>query len=493
MEGVDEFTVVTDHYSLLWLQNLKDLTGRLARWAVRLQQYSFKIVHRKGKENVVADMLSRSVPVVDSVDCGFDVENFENSHDRWYTKMLDKIRRDPLKFSSWRESNGKLWKHVPPDYPELSASTESWKLVVPKNHRYDIIKGSHNPPTAGHVGVFKTFAKIAERYYWPKMRSDVSNFVRRCETCLCHKVSQAKPKDKMVSHPKVDRPWEMISTDLVGPLPRSKRGNSFILVVTDYLSKFSLLFPLRKATGAAVVQRMENEVFLLFGVPRVLICDNGPQYRCREFRKLAETYKCQIKYNAVYHPRANPTERVNRTLKTMLAMYVSDNHQNWDENIHKIGCALRTSTHEVTKLTPYFINFGRNMSLSGTDYAVGGVFDIEDGTTTCGKTRNESFRQMYADVRTRLEIAGKKNCDRYNLRCRHVEYFPNQAVWKRNYVLSDASRYFSHKLAPKFIGPFYVKKRVSPWTYELRDEQGNNKGIWHAKDLKPGPEHAEKT
>lgn len=488
LEGVDGFTVVTDHYSLLWLQNLKDLTGRLARWAVRLQQYSFKIIHRKGKDNVVPDMLSRSVPIVDdSLDFCCSVEFSDVSEDKWYTKMLEQVRKNPLKFAGWRESNGKLWKHVRSDYPELSPSRDSWKLVVPKKLRYDVIRGSHDPPTAGHVGIFKTFVKVADRYYWPKMRSDISNFVRRCKVCLSHKVSQQKPADKMVSHPRVDRPWEMVSTDLVGPLPRSKRGNSFILVVTDYLSKFNLLFPLRKATGAAVVQKLENEVLLIFGVPRLIICDNGPQYRCREFKKLAENYNIQIKYNASYHPRANPTERVNRTLKTMLSMYVTDNHQTWDENIHKIGCALRTSTHEVTKLTPYFVNFGHNMSLSGLDYAAGGILDVEDGTTTCGKSRNESFRQMYADVGKRLEMAGKKNCDRYNLRCRQVEYFPNQPVWKRNYVLSDASRQFSHKLAPRYVGPLYIKKRLSPWTYELRDEKGNSKGIWHTKDLKPGP------
>nr|CAI5866728.1 unnamed protein product [Callosobruchus analis] len=272
----------------------------------------------------------------------------------------------------------------------------------------------------------------------------------------------------------------MITTDLVGPLPRSKHGNNFILAVVDYLSKFTLLFPLRKATGDAVVNKIENEVFLVFGVPRIIVCDNGPQYRSRQFLRLAESYKCEVKFTANYHPRANPTERTNRTYKTMIAMYVSDNHRTWDENLHKIGCALRTSTHETTRLTPYFVNFGRNMMLSGDDYKVGPLLDVEDGTQL-------GENKIFSDVRRRLEIAGKKSCDRYNLRRRHVEYLPNQLVWKRNFVLSDASKYFSHKLAPKFVGPYFIHKRISPWTYELRDEHGNSKGVWHSKDLKPGP------
>ena len=59
---------------------------------------------------------------------------------------------------------------------------------------------------------------------------------------------------------------------------------------------------------------------------------------------------------------------------------------------------------------------------------------------------------------------------------------------EKNYVLSDAAKYFTRKLAPSYVGPFYIHKRLSPWTYELRDAEGNSKGVWHTKDLKPGPD-----
>nr|CAI5866935.1 unnamed protein product [Callosobruchus analis] len=361
-------------------------------------------------------MLSRSVPVLDLVEQADVIVNVDN--DKWYQKMLGKVRRYPLKYGNWRESEGKLWKHVAPAYPGLVDSRDSWRLVVPKKDRREIIAAAHEPPKAGHAGIFKTYSRISEKCFWPKMRSDITKFVRRCHDCAAHKVSQDRATDKMVSHPKVDRPWEMITTDLVGPPPRSKHRNNFILAVVDYLSKFTLLFPLRKATGDAIVNKIENEVFLVFGVPRIIVCDNGPQYRSRQFLKLAESYKCEVKFTANYHPRANPTEWTNRTYKTMIAMYVSDNHRTWDENLYKIGCALGTSTHETTRLTPYFVNFDRNMMLSGDDYKVGPLLDVEDGTQL-------GENKIFSDVRRRLEIAGKKSCDRYNLRRRHVEYLPN--------------------------------------------------------------------
>lgn len=182
----------------------------------------------------------------------------------------------------------------------------------------------------------RTCGRIAERYYWPKTRSDIGTFFRSCKICLAHKSRHKSivgpARDKMVSHTKPKQPWEVISTDLMGPFPKSKQGHTFLLVVTDYLSKFSLLCPLRRATSEAVARYMESNVFLFFGVPSTILLDNGPQYRGRAFLNLAERYKVTLKFNANYHPRANPTERVNRTLKTMLSMYISDNHRDWDLN-----------------------------------------------------------------------------------------------------------------------------------------------------------------
>lgn len=485
LEGV-EFTVLTDHWSLIWLQNLKDPTGRLARWAVKLQQFQFKILHRKGKDMVVPDALSRSVPVVDLLSVRDDTPVLSDKiDDRWYKKMLEKVTNYPLRFSSWRINNGKLWKYVKSVCQELISPKETWKLVIPKDDRRKLITLAHEPPTSGHVGVYKTFSRLCERYYWPKMRSDVENFVKRCKVCTAHKPSQQQRSDKMVSHPKANTPWEMITTDLIGPLPKSKRGNAFILVVSDYLSKFTLLFPLRKSSTETIIRHLENDVFMLFGTPRILLCDNGPQFRSSKFIQFTQSHGTKIKFTPNYHPRANPTERINRVIKTMLSIYVSDNHRSWDENLQQIACAIRTSKHEVMQLSPYFVNFGRHMIICGDDYDKY-VTDMEEEFYLT-KTRNSAFRKMYSDVKKRLEVANEKSCNAYNLRRRDIEYLPNQIVWRKNYVLSDASKFFTHKLAPKYIGPFYINKRLSRWSYELRDELGNHKGVWHTKDLKPNP------
>lgn len=152
----------------------------------------------------------------------------------------------------------------------------------------------------------------------------------------------------MGGKPNVTQPWQMISLDLVGPLPRTYKGYRFILVVVDYFSKFVRLFPLRSATSSAVNDKLENEIFLLFGVPQFLLCDNGKQFTSKSFVNLCKSYNVKIIFNALYHPQTNPTERVNRVVKTMIAFYVQDDQRRWEEYLGKCSCAIRTSVHEAT-------------------------------------------------------------------------------------------------------------------------------------------------
>ncbi|KAK9892826.1 hypothetical protein WA026_022288 [Henosepilachna vigintioctopunctata] len=311
------------------------------------------------------------------------------------------------------------------------------------------------------MGVFKTHARLCERYYWPKSHADVARYIWNCRTCLCHKADNLKPAGLMSSHHvSATRPWKVISSDIMGPLPRTRRGNSFILVVTDYFSKFCLTFPLRRATASTICRILEEQVYLVFGVPRIAISDNGPQYR-KEYQKMLQKYNIRAKYNANYHPQANPTERSNRTIKFLLSAYASDNHTSWDENLGQLTCAIRSSRNERTKYSPYSINFGRRMMLSGDDYKINMPEDVSD-EGEAANTRSVEFSKLFSEVKVRLKKAADKNAHFYNLRMRHVEYWVNQPVYRRNFVLSDTSKQFAQKLAPKFIGPFIVKKKTSP-------------------------------
>lgn len=473
LEGY-KFFVISDHASLKWLDNLKDPTGRLARWAVRLQQFDYEVIYRKGKDHVVPDLLSRAVSDIASL-----VE--KSIKDPWYQKMMERVSKDPLHFPDWRVENSTLLKHINCTYPELSQESTWWKIVVPKENRLELLQSNHDAVTSGHPGIYKTYEKLKSKYYWPKMRADVTRYVHRCHTCTAHKPENRTPPGLMGSRPNITKPWQMISIDLVGPLPRSSQGYMYILVVSDYFSKFPLLFPLRTASAKSITKLIEESVFLLFGTPEFLICDNGTQFRSREFTSTCDSYKVKILFTSPYHPQANPVERVNRTLKIMLSSYVQENHRQWDKVLAQVGCAMRTLKHESTCQTPFFVNFGREHCVYGTDHH----HPVQDNTVALDRSRG--FYRVYQDVQKRLEAAHQKSKSRYDLRRRPVQYSAGDRVWKRNYVLSNAAQGYTAKLAPKFVGPFFIKRKVSSVTYEVMDDRDRSLGTWHVKDLKADP------
>nr|XP_022906843.1 uncharacterized protein LOC111418530 [Onthophagus taurus] len=381
VEGA-HFKVVTDHYSLIWLNNLKNPSGRLARWTVRLQQYTFTIVHRKGKDHVVPDLLSRTVPVVVEE---LMINKKEIKRDPWYEKLKFLVKHQPQNFGNYRLEGQTLLKYV-----------QGGK------------KGTDN------------------NEHW------------------------------------------------------NGRGYAYILVVLDLFSKFPLAFALRQATTSAIIKHLEENVFLIFGVPEVIISDNGVQFRAKEFEKILKSYSVRQQFTPFYHACANPTERVNRTIKTMLIGYVNDNHRKWDQYLPKILCALRTGRNEVTGSSPYFVNFKQEMVTRGEDHR-----NCWNTAVSNKEHQIKHTNQLYEEVHRRIKESGERSTNRYNLRQVPSNFQEGEKVYRRNFQLSDASKGFNAKLAEKFVGPFRIHKRITTDIFELENLEGERLlGHWHSNHLK---------
>lgn len=483
VEGT-RFTVITDHYSLLWLFNLRDPTGRLARWALRLQPYDFTIIHRKGKEHAVPDMLSR-VPqeTGEQLDFVYQVNEVKEVTDQWYKKMLNSVQKDPEKYPLWRVDQGALWKMVleKTEFEEDNC----WKKVVPKENRAEILSLNHNAMTAGHFGVFKTFKRIQRHFYWPKMRQDIAKYIRRCPVCQRTKYDQEKPAGLLGHRRSADSPGTMLCADLMGPFPRSTKGFKYLLVVTDTFTKFTLLFPLRAATSSAVARHLLEDVFMVYGVPKFLLCDNGSEFIGAPVKRLAEEYQIKLLLNASRHPSANPTERTNRTIVSMLRAYIKDNHRLWDQDLAKLGFALRSAVSEATGYSPALLTFGRELNASGSGFQL-----LKDWSQVPDQSKdrpNEDLQKLvdvYKIVKANLEKSHEKNEKRYNLRRRPVEFQVGEDVLKRNFAQSKAVDHFSSKLTPRYVGPYKICQKISPNVYKLQEPDGKTIGNWHVSDLK---------
>lgn len=197
-----------------------------------IQQYDFDIKHIKGKNNVVPDAISR-FPVENMA----SIEIIPTATDAWYNELYQKVKNQPKKFPNYKITNDKLFVKS----NKMADSTDLvYKLVVPESKRILVLRECHDVPLSAHFGTFKTLKRVLQKYYWPGVSRDVKEYVKKCDICL-----QSKPQSKqqygLMGKAKTStRPWEVISMDLMGPLPRSTKGNDMLFVVCDHFTKYSI-------------------------------------------------------------------------------------------------------------------------------------------------------------------------------------------------------------------------------------------------------------
>lgn len=475
IEGV-KFYVITDNAAVAWLQNFKDLSGRLARWSLKLQKYNFEISHRAGRLNSVADCLSRAFPVKEI--CSLDATDVEDS---WYENLKEKLESEPANHPDYWLRDGIILKSVKINNG-LGSFDLVWRIVPSNKEKPEILNRGHDQPLAAHLGVFKTLRRIKERYFWPKMNQEIKFYINNCERCKACKAPNVILRAPMGKSKSYDHPFQMMSIDFSGPYPRSKQGNIYLLVITDWLTKWSLLKPMRNMSAALVVKYLENEVFCVYGVPHTLLSDNATNFKSNLINTLLKKYNIQRFLNANYFPENNPTERVNSTIGNCVRSYMDKmaDHREWDTHVPEIACAIRTAVHQSTKYSPYFLNFGRNMITDGRHYDVPNQSDfVEDATV---KEREAKMTEIRKVVKQNLIDAHARSAKTYNLRTRPVNFTVGETVWKRNFGLSSAPNYITSKLLDKFV-KCKILQIMGSNTYKLADMNGKILGIFHSKDI----------
>ena len=155
----------------------------------------------------------------------------------------------------------------------------------------------------------------------------------------------------------------VVSADVM-EFPKSKHGFQYLLVFQDLFTKWVELRPMRSANGPTIARALEDLILFRWETPEFLLTDNGTEFDNRCLNKLLSDYSIRHINILPYHAQANPTERVNRSLKPIIAMFVENNHKTWDEHLPEFRFALNTAVSQTTKVSPAFLNFGRHPRLA---------------------------------------------------------------------------------------------------------------------------------
>lgn len=144
--------------------------------------------------------------------------------------------------------------------------------------RGEVIHWGHTNKVTCHPGILKTLSVVQQRFWWPKMKNDVSDYVNACTVCAMYKVSNRRPPGELLPLSVPKRPWSHISLDFVTGLPPSS-GNTVVLTVVDRLSKMAHFIPLPKLPSAKeTAEALINHVFRIHGFPEDVVSDRGPQF-----------------------------------------------------------------------------------------------------------------------------------------------------------------------------------------------------------------------
>ena len=264
------------------------------------------------------------------------------------------------------------------------------RWVVPLLLRPMLLKYFHDSALAGHLGAFKTYRKIANNFWWPKMRTEIFQYVR--DLCQRAKPAQNTQLGLHAAQPP-SQPMEVFM-DFVGTLTRTKRGHSAILVMLDGFSKFVVFYPVRTISSQVVVECLERSYFPIYGIPQTIVTDNASVFRCKQVKQLCFKWAVNHVTTTPYYPQASLVQRANRNLKSAFKVFHHQSQSKWDKDLPWLSVAFNTAVHESSMCTPDLLFLGREMRcplLSRWDLS---------SINEAGKTEaNQSFwAQAYANV-----------------------------------------------------------------------------------------------
>jgi len=327
-----EFVLKTDSEPLKFILARDRATGRsaakLTRWALTLAEFDFKAEHVKGKDNPVADCLSRDTPDT----CPTNRSN-----------VCMVVRAAPTPQVCVATSGATL--------PNVDAKAAE---ADPNSLPLDLAVLHH-----GHASHREMVRRARRRGILRRgLAKKCKEYVRSCLACQAAEGS-LRPHQALFATWAPPSPFNTWAIDLVGPLP-TDGGHKFLLTAIDLATRWAEAIPLKSTTTTAVVTALMDTVICRYGLPQRLLSDRGTQFTSKVFDELLKRLGVRQVLTTSFHPQTNGAlERLHRTLKTQLRRRLFPSEKNWVRLVQPTMLTIRTTFHKALKTTPFEVVFGQ--------------------------------------------------------------------------------------------------------------------------------------
>lgn len=341
------FMVLTDHKPLTFAfkQKNEKASPRQLRQLQYISQFTTNIHHISGKDNVVADGMSR---IEEIAEINYEIIAKDQAGDKELQQLL--MESKSLKFKQCTLPTGKiLW---------CDTSTTQIRPFIPKLHRYKLFQQMHN---LAHLGVKSTVKLMTCKFVWPDIRRDVQQWTRSCVSCQRNKVTR-HTKTPLGKYEEPDERFSVIHIDIIGPLPPSN-GMLYCLTCIDRFTSWMEVVPLPNITAETIAKAFYEHWITRFGTPSRVISDQGAQFKSELFKSLTRMCGVEMQHTTPYHPQCNgKVERLHRTLKAALRAH---NSIHWTDTLPTVLLGLRGALQETTNSSIAQMVYGKTIRLPG--------------------------------------------------------------------------------------------------------------------------------
>nr|GEW52313.1 reverse transcriptase domain-containing protein [Tanacetum cinerariifolium] len=367
--------VYTDLSALKYFFNKQDAKPRLLQWVLLFQEFDITVRDKKGAENLAANHLSRlenpqqSLLDKKEINETFPIETLNmvsfrgDSSTPWFINFANYHARNFLVKGMSSQQKNKFFKdmkHYFWDDPflfKICVDQVIW-WCVHGQEAVDILKACQNGPTEGYHGPNYIAKKVFDSsFYWPTIYRDAHDLVKSCDACQRYrKISQRDEKPQNAIQ--VCEIFDVWGIDFMGPFS-SSRGNKYILVAVDYLSKWVEAKAL-PTNDTRVVCKFLKSLFARFRTPRAIIRDGGTHFCNDQFTKVMLKYGVTHRLATAYHPQTSGQVEVsNRGLKRILEKTVGENRSSWSDKLDDSLWAFRTAFKIPIGCNPYKLVYGK--------------------------------------------------------------------------------------------------------------------------------------